>query len=104
MTIIFLATTFDSASYTLASSASRRLPIGADPARWHRLFWAVVLGILPVTLMLIGGLKALQTASLVVSLPLLVVGVMMAVSLVRSLRKDERAGRFEIGGGRSTNE
>jgi BCCT family betaine/carnitine transporter len=91
--IIFLATTFDSASYTLASSASRRLPIGGDPARWHRLFWALALGILPVTLMFIGGLKALQTASLVVSLPLLVVGVMMAVSLVRSLRQDERAGR-----------
>ncbi len=90
--IVFLATTYDSASYTLASSATRRLPIGGHPARWHRLFWAFALGILPLSLMYIGGLKALQTASLVVSLPLLIVGVMMAVSLMRSLREDERSG------------
>lgn len=89
--VVFLATTYDSASYTLASSATRRLPIGGHPARWHRLFWAFALGILPVSLMFIGGLKALQTASLVVSLPLLVVMVMMAVSLLRSLHEDERA-------------
>jgi len=92
VTLIFLATTYDSASYTLASSATRRLPIGGHPARWHRLFWAFALGILPVALMFIGGLKALQTASLVVSLPLLIVGVIMAISLVRSLHEAERAG------------
>jgi len=91
--LIFLATTYDSASYTLASSATRRLPIGGHPARWHRLFWAFALGILPVALMFIGGLKALQTASLVVSLPLLIVGVIMAFSLVRSLHEAERARR-----------
>lgn len=85
---IFLATTLDSASYTLASNASRRLEIGRDPARWHRLFWAFAVGLLPAALMLVGGLKALQTASLVVSLPLLVVEVMMAVSLFKCLRED----------------
>ncbi|MEE9291584.1 MAG: BCCT family transporter [Acidobacteriota bacterium] len=95
---VFLATTFDSASYTLASSATRRLPIGGHPARWHRLFWAFALGVLPVALMFIGGLKALQTASLVVSLPLLIVGVIMAVSVVRSLREDERSRAARPGG------
>ncbi len=96
--IVFLATTYDSASYALASSASRRLPIGGHPARWHRLFWACALGILPVALMFVGGLKALQTASLVVSLPLLIVGVVMAVSLVRSLHEDERSRAVQRGG------
>ena len=88
VSIIFAATTYDSASYTLASGATMYLRIGDEPARWHRLFWAFALGLLPVTLMFIGGLKVLQTALLVVSLPILLVGVLMSVALVKSLRAD----------------
>jgi BCCT family betaine/carnitine transporter len=86
--IIFSATTYDSASYTLASSATLHLQAGDDPARWHRLFWAFALGILPIALMFIGGLKVMQATLLVVSLPILLVGVLMSVSLVKSLRAD----------------
>jgi len=86
--IIFSATTYDSASYTLASSATLHLPAGDDPARWHRLFWAFALGLMPIALMFIGGLKVMQAILLVVSLPILVVGVVMSFSLVRSLKAD----------------
>jgi len=88
MSIIFAATTYDSASYTMASSATLDLPAGDDPARWHRVFWAFALGLLPITLLFIGGLKVMQVVLLVVSLPILVVGIVMCVSLVRSLRED----------------
>ena len=70
------------------AGATRRLDVGTDPPRWHRLFWACAISILPVTLMFLGGLTAVQTASVVVSVPLLGVGVVMAVALVRSLRED----------------
>ncbi len=86
--LIFSATTYDSASYILASCATRRLLAGEDPDRWHRVFWAMALAILPLTLMFVGGLKTVQTATLIVSLPLLFVGVLMAVSLVKQLRAD----------------
>ena len=87
--LIFSATTYDSASYILASSATRKLMADEDPVRWHRVFWAVALAVLPLTLMFNdGGLKTVQTATLVVSLPLIFVGVLMAVSLVRQLRAD----------------
>jgi BCCT family betaine/carnitine transporter len=86
--IIFSATTYDSASYTLASSATLHLQAGDDPARWHRLFWAFALGLLPIALMFIGGLKVMQATLLVVSLPILLIGVLMSVSLVKSLRAD----------------
>lgn len=94
--IVFTATTYDSASYILASGATRRLEAGDDPARWHRLFWALALAIVPLTLMSIGrllgdpraGLTIIQTATLVVSLPILLVGVLMSVSLVKQLAKD----------------
>ncbi len=86
--LIFSATTYDSASYALASVATLFLKAGDDPARWHRVFWAFALGLLPVTFMFIGGIKVLQTTLLVVSLPILVVGVVMSVSLVKSLNED----------------
>lgn len=86
--IVFSATTYDSASYTLASSATLHLKAGDDPARWHRLFWAFALGLLPVALMFIGGLKVMQATLLVVSLPILVVGIVMSTALLRSLRAD----------------
>ena len=92
VSVVFSATTYDSASYILASSATRRLEAGDDPPRWHRLFWAITLTVLPLTLMFIGGYEVLQTAVLVVSLPILAIGVLMSVALVRQLGADRRAG------------
>ena len=88
--IIFAATTYDSASYTLAAAATRGLAAGDDPPRWHRVFWAVALTSLPLALMFVGGLRVMQTAVLVVSLPILVVGVFMSVALVKQLALDQR--------------
>jgi BCCT family betaine/carnitine transporter len=89
VSIISVATTYDSASYTLASTATWELKEGDDPARWHRLFWAAVLGLLPIFMMFVGGLEVIRSGVLIASLPLLFVGVAMAVSLRKSLREDE---------------
>ena len=87
VTFIFVATTYDSASYAIAASATRRLEAGQNPQRWHRVFWAFALAVLPIALMLLGGLEAIKSSVLVVSLPLLVIGVAMIVSLFRTLRE-----------------
>ena len=89
--LIFMATTYDSASYTLASCATRRLPTDRHPARWNRVFWALGLGLVPITLLILGGLRSLQTAAVVVSLPLILIGILMCVSLVKGLREAEAA-------------
>ena len=94
-----MATTYNSSSFAMASCASRKIRAGENPAKWHRLFWALALVLLPLSLMFVGhldteGLKSkafdsLKTASLVVSLPLLGVYIMMAISLVRGLKKNK---------------
>ena len=91
LTFIFIATTYDSASYAIAASATRGLTAGLNPHRWHRVFWALAIVVLPIGLIFVGGLPAAKSASLVVSLPLLVIGVAMTASLFRLLRED-RAG------------
>jgi BCCT family betaine/carnitine transporter len=94
VSVVLLATTYDSASYTLASVSTRELVAGRNPARWNRLFWACALGLVPVTLMFVeGGIKVLLSATIVVSLPLIAVGVLLAASLMRTLRQDADARR-----------
>jgi BCCT family betaine/carnitine transporter len=88
VSIIFSATTYDSASYTLASNATYRLAPSQDPPRWHRSFWSLALAVLPLTLMYVGGLKVAQSAVLIVSLPILLVGILMSVSLIKTLKQD----------------
>lgn len=83
--LIFMATTYDSASYTLAAGATKELREHQHPARWHRVFWAFALGLLPVSLLFVGGLRELQTASLVASIPLIGIYIILAISIVRVL-------------------
>ena len=87
--LVFLATTYDSAAYALASSASTALAHDEEPERWHRMFWAFALALLPLALMRIGGLDPMRTAALLSSIPLLLVFVVMAVSLLRALREGQ---------------
>jgi BCCT family betaine/carnitine transporter len=89
VSVIFLATTYDSASFTLASVSTQRLEAGENPIRWSRVFWACALGVLPITLMFVdGGLRVILSATIVVSLPLMFVGVVMSMSLLKMLRED----------------
>jgi BCCT family betaine/carnitine transporter len=88
MALVFAATTYDSASYAIASAATRYLAAGANPHRWHRVFWAFALAVLPITLIIVGGLHAILSAVLVASLPLLIIGVAMIVALFKSLRAE----------------
>ena len=86
--VISVATTYDSASYTLASTATSQLREGENPSRMNRLFWAGVLGVLPIVMMSVGGLQIIRSGVLIASLPLLIIGVAMAVSLAKSLHAD----------------
>jgi BCCT family betaine/carnitine transporter len=88
LAVIFTATTFDSISYILASVVQREIDV--EPMRWNRLFWAFTLSVMPVTLLLLGGLETLQTASIVGGAPLLVVALLLCMSIVKVARYDLR--------------
>ena len=89
VSVISVATTYDSASYTLASTATSELKENENPARWNRIVWAGVLGMLPIFMMLVGGLPIIRSGVLIASLPLLIGGVAMAVALTKALRQHE---------------
>ncbi|MFG6666578.1 BCCT family transporter [Halomonas sp. HNIBRBA4712] len=85
---IFTATTFDSIAYILSSAAEKNLE--EEPGRFHRLFWAFTLSLLPMSLLFLGGLETLQTASIVSGVPLLLIAVLLMMSMVRAAKYDLR--------------
>ncbi|WP_196796867.1 BCCT family transporter [Sporosarcina sp. P33] len=87
--LIFLATTFDSAAYMMASATTPELKMNEEPAKWNRLFWAITLFILPATLMVLGGdLQTIQTASILTALPFILVIALLVISLLRMLKTE----------------
>ncbi|MCS4485708.1 BCCT family transporter [Staphylococcus americanisciuri] len=97
---LFLVTTFDSASYIVA--AATQVSVKGEPLKMNRLFWAFALCLLPFSLMLVGGEKALeilQTASIVAGVSLIVIFIIMMISFMMILSGDRialqtRAERF----------
>ena len=74
MSTLFLATTLDSASFTLAATAANQLDEDANPPTALRLFWCVILAAVPLTMMFIDApLSTIQTLAIVTSLPLMIV-------------------------------
>ncbi|MFD1861390.1 BCCT family transporter [Planococcus chinensis] len=88
LAFIFLATSLDSATYILSAIATKELVGEQEPARWHRMLWGAVLAVLAISLLMIGGLKVIQTSSVIVSVPVIVLYVLLTLSLLRWLKQD----------------
>ncbi|MEC2157878.1 BCCT family transporter [Virgibacillus halodenitrificans] len=91
LAIVFLATTFDSSSYILASVVQKN--VQSEPLKWNRLFWAFTLCLLPLVLMFIGDLEVLQTASIVAGFPVIFIMFLLAWSFMKASNNDIRASK-----------
>ena len=77
----FFVTSADSGALVIDSLASG----GAQSPVWQRVFWASLSGVVAITLLLAGGLSALQTASIVSALPFAIIMLIAAVGMWRVL-------------------
>lgn len=88
LAFIFLATTIDSAAYTLSFRSSQAIDENQEPQRWIRVFWALMIGTVAVTLMYGGGLGALQTLSVITGFPVMIICIIITISLFKWLKED----------------
>jgi len=88
VSLIFQATTLDSAAYTLAAITTKREFGDEEPARWNRVLWSAVLGVLAIVLLAIGGLKVVQLSSVVVGVPVILVLVLFILSFMKWLKEE----------------
>jgi glycine betaine transporter len=85
LVLVFFVTSGDSAVLVLGMMSSGGNP--NPPARVKVVWGALVAGI-AISLLLAGGLKAVQTATIVFALPFTLVIVLMVIALWRAMRAD----------------
>ncbi|MDQ0483864.1 BCCT family transporter [Guptibacillus hwajinpoensis] len=90
LTILFVVTTSDSMSYTIAMAVTGE----GDPKRWLRVFWAILMGSVAVILLITGdsGITQLQNFIVVTAVPvslLLLPMIWLAPKVARELAKDQ---------------
>lgn len=85
LVLVFFVTSGDSAVLVLGIMSSGGQ---ANPSRRVKVIWGLLVSGIAVSLLLAGGVKAVQTATIVFALPFTVVILLMALSLWRGLRED----------------
>ncbi|MEU6951284.1 BCCT family transporter [Streptomyces sp. NPDC045714] len=87
--MMYFVTSADSASLVMGSLTSR----GAlHPRRWLVVTWGLLMAAVAAALLVAGGLESLQSATILVALPFVVVMLFLCWSLLRELRTDPGAG------------
>jgi BCCT family betaine/carnitine transporter len=72
----------------MACATTKELGEGQEPERSNRLFWCFAIAVLPLTLMFLGGLKSMQTASVLVGLPVMGILVLMMITTSKYIKED----------------
>jgi BCCT family betaine/carnitine transporter len=86
--MIFASTTFDSISYIIASCTTKSLDEDQEPARWNRLFWALILAFIPSVFILIDGpLKTIQSSSIIAVIPGIIILILLAISFLKMIKQ-----------------
>jgi len=87
-----LATWFITSSDSGTLVITTMLSMGNDnPPQRFRIVWGLGEGFVAAVLLLAGGLKALQTASIAAALPVSVIMLLMAYGIIKSLHEDPSA-------------
>ncbi|WFD09980.1 BCCT family transporter [Tepidibacter hydrothermalis] len=96
LSVTFMATSYDSASYILAANSQTKVGEDGEPIRWLRLVWAFSLALIPIGFILLGSpLKTLQTASLVFGIPVCIVVIMTGFSFVKMVKSDIKENKLK---------
>ncbi|WP_022924728.1 choline BCCT transporter BetT [Serinicoccus marinus] len=87
--LLFYVTSADSGALVMANLSSE-LPHGDDDARaWLRILWSVATGVLTIAMLLVGGIPALQSATIIMGLPFAFVIIAVMVGLHRALETEK---------------
>lgn len=85
--IIFFMTSADSGILVMDSIATKNSQISPT---WQKIFWGVLLAALSLLLLKAGGLKALQTMTLITALPFAIIMLFIGAALMKGLVIDYR--------------
>ncbi len=89
VTLLFLATTLDGAAFTMATTSSIGLKNNEEPNPMLRLFWCVMLALVPLTMILIkANLNTIKTCAIITAVPIIFIMIVMLVGMIQWIFKD----------------
>ena len=96
MILGFVVSSLDTASLGLAMTTTRTVNEDGDASKGLRVFWCVILALIPLSLMFVGaGFDAVKSIAIIVAMPFLFVIAFMLISVFRWLREDSKNGVLE---------
>lgn len=88
-TLLFLATTLDGAAFTMATTSTQGLKSGDEPSPMLRLFWCIMLSLVPLTMILIkANLNTIKTCAIITAIPIVFVMIFILYGWVRWMMQD----------------
>ncbi|UJF17990.1 BCCT family transporter [Vibrio sp. SS-MA-C1-2] len=88
-TFLLLITTLDGSAFTLACSSQNQLDQDGNPNVWLKVFWCVVIVLVPVSFMVAGAsVKAIQSAVLLFILPIVALTSYMLYYTIKQIKAD----------------
>lgn len=91
ITLLFLATTLDGAAFTMATTSTVGLKNDEEPHPMLRLFWCIMLSLVPLTMILINAdLNTIKTCAIITAVPIIFIMLVMLVGWLRWMAADYR--------------
>lgn len=88
--LLFYVTSADSAALVMANLSSRLPTPQHDGRAGLRVFWAFTTGALTIAMLVVGGIGALQSATVIMGLPFSFVMILVMISLYKALQIEGR--------------
>ena len=85
--VTFFVTSANSATFVLSMLTSDGNP---DPPDSKKIFWGILIAVVALALILSGGISFIQTFSIVIAFPYLLILLLIAVNLIFAFRQDEK--------------
>lgn len=93
--MIFLSTTMDSSTYTIASYVTLRDLSKSEPSRLMRLVWAALIASLAISMMIVGGLAPLDVLNGMMGVPIMILqGLLIRAGF--KMMKDDKAYIYNV--------
>lgn len=86
--LLFYVTSADSGALVMANLSSDLPDSETDARPWLRITWAAATGVLTIAMLVVGGIVALQYATIVMGLPFAIVMVLVMIGLHKALEAE----------------
>ena len=86
--LLFYVTSADSGALVMANLTSDLPDAESDAKPWVRILWAAATGVLTVAMLMVGGITALQYATVIMGLPFAIVMVLVMFGLNKALEEE----------------